>query len=398
MKILYIHQYFRTPEEPGGTRSYWISKELIQRGHSVVMMTSATPAHPGTHVETINGIEVHYIENAYSQYMSRIAKIKSFVRFMVKSIREASKQKDIDIVFATSTPLTVGAVALWLKKIKKTPYIFEVRDLWPEFPIQIGAIKNKMLIKALRKFEKSIYFNAEHVIGLSPGMVEGIQKAGTPSEKTTMVPNMSKPDCFIPHEKNIEIAIKFGIDLTKFNIIHFGSMGVANGLKYLIEVARELEKDNVDLIMMGGGATEPALKQLATDYKLTNVKFLGNHPMDVLKEVVNCCDLSVTSFLNLPILATNSPNKLFDSLSAGIPIAVNSAGWTKEMVEKHDCGFYASPEHPEEFAQKVRQVKDDTETLVRWGYNARKLSETVYDKDILTRKVANIIEAAASNK
>lgn len=394
MKVLYIHQYFKTPEEPGGTRSYWICKELIRRGGHVVMITSSTEAHPGTHIETIDGIEVHYIENEYSQYMSRLRKVKSFVCFMLKSIQVASKQKEVDLVFATSTPLTVGAVALWLNKVKKIPYVFEVRDLWPEFPIQVGAIKNRWLIRALRKFEKSIYLNARHIIGLSPGMVDGILKVGIPAEKTTMVPNMSKPDCFVPHEKNVDLANKFGVDLEKFNIIHFGSMGVANGLQYLIEVARELKNDNVDIIMMGGGATEPSLKRLAADYNLTNVKFLGRHPMDIVIEIVNCCDLSVTTFLNLPILATNSPNKLFDSLSAGIPIAVNSAGWTKKMVEENDCGFYASPDHPEEFAQKVRQIKNDSDTLARWGKNARLLSEKVYDKSILTRKVADIIENA----
>lgn len=396
MKILYIHQYFKTPQEPGGTRSYWISNELIRRGHQVIMVTSATPRHPGTHIETIDGIEVHYIENEYSQSMSRIAKVKSFLRFVYKSIKETSKQENIDIVFATSTPLTVGAVALWLRKVKKFPYIFEVRDLWPEFPIQIGAIKNKLMIKALRYFEKSIYLNAEHIIGLSPGMVDGIVRTGIPVKKTSMVPNMSKPDCFFPHEKNINVANQFGINLNKFNIIHFGSMGVANGLQYLIEVANELKNDNVDIIMLGGGATESSLKRLANDYKLTNVKFLGRHPMSVVIEIVNCCDLSVTSFMNLPILKTNSPNKLFDSLSAGIPIAVNSAGWTKDMVEEYDCGFYASPERPEDFAQKVRQVMHDSETLIRWGKNARLLSEKVYDKKILTNKISDIIESTVS--
>lgn len=390
MKILYIHQYFNTPEESAATRSYWISRELVKRGHEVIMLCSTKNHKSG--IMNIDGIEVHYLPNEYSNYMSRLQKVKSFTAFMIKAIREGSKQKDIDMVFATSTPLSIGAIALWLNKFKKFPYVFEVRDLWPEFPIQIGAIRNKHLITILRKFERSIYKNARHVIALSPGMANGVKAAGTPENKISMIPNMSKSDCFFQHPKDISIASKFGIDLNKFNIIHFGSMGVANGLDYLIKVAEYLQSDNVDVIFMGTGATEPMLKDTVEQKKLKNVKFLGSHPMATVMEVVNCCDLSVVSFMDLPILATNSPNKLFDSLSAGIPVAVNSNGWTKDLVENGDCGFYADVSKPMAFATKIREVKDNKELLARWGKNARIISETKYDKSILCPRVAEVLE------
>jgi len=398
MKILYLHQYFHIPSEPGGTRSYWIAKELVERGHQVVMITSANKFHPESCVEVIDGIEVHYIENAYDNYMSKMAKVKSFVTFLIKAIKESFKQKDIDMIYATSTPLTIGGVALALNRKKKWPYVFEVRDLWPEFPIQVGAVRNKFLIKILRKFEKSIYINARHVVGLSPGMVDGIIATGTPVEKTSMIPNMAKPEEFFPHEKDKSIAEKFDIDLNHFNVIHFGSMGRANGLSYIIEAAKELDGEGVDFIFMGGGATEPKLKKLVEEYGLHNVKFLGNHPMKTVMEVVNCCDLSFVSFMNLPILKTNSPNKLFDSLSAGIPIAVNSSGWTKDLVEENDCGFYVDVENPKEFSDKILEIKDNTALREKWGQNARKLSETTYNRSRLASQVADVIESAAKHK
>lgn len=395
MKIIYIHQYFTLPSEPGGTRSYWISRALAERGDKVVMITSTNKFHPEAKIENIDGIEVHYVKNDYSNYMSKIAKLKSFVRFFVKSINEAKKEKDVDIVFATSTPLTVGGVALALKRLKKWPYVFEVRDLWPEFPIQIGAIRNKMLQKLLRKFEKRIYDRSNHVVALSPGMKAGVIAAGTPEEKVTMVPNMSKPEEFFPHEPDIKIAEEFGINLYKFNIIHFGSMGRANGLQYIIEaakIARERGIKDVEFLFMGDGATLPELQKLTEEYDLENVKFLGNHPMKTVSEVVNLCDASITSFLNLPILQTNSPNKLFDSLSAGKPIIVNSAGWTKDLVEQDDCGFFVDPDSPADFVDKILLYKDDKDRLKRWGENARKLSETTFNRSILANKVAEVIE------
>ena len=370
MKILYIHQYFKTPNEPGGTRSYWISKELIKRGHHVVMIASTNKQHTDEKVEVIDGIEVHYVKNDYSNYMSKIQKVKSFLRFVKKSIKEASKINDVDIVFATSTPLTVGAVALRLKKSKGYRYVFEVRDLWPEFPIQIGAIRNPIIIKILRTFERKIYKKSEHVVALSPGMKDGVIAAGTPESKVSMIPNMSKPDEFYPHDPNLEVAKRFGIDTNDFNIIHFGSMGPANGLNYIIEAAKLCQErglKDVKFIFMGDGATQPILKKMVEEYGLTNVKFLGNHKMSIVSEVVNLCDLSMTSFKNLPILATNSPNKLFDSLSAGKPIVVNSAGWTKDLAEKEECGFFVDPDNPQDFADKIKLHKSNKELLAKWG-------------------------------
>lgn len=398
MIIIYIHQYFKTPQEPGGTRSYWISKELIKRGHHVVMICSTNEQHPDEKVEMIDGIEVHYVKNDYNNYMSKLQKIQSFLRFVRKSIKEASKINDADIVFATSTPLTVGAVALKLKKSKGYKYVFEVRDLWPEFPIQIGAIRNSLVIRALRAFERKIYDKSEHVVALSPGMKDGVIAAGTPESKVSMIPNMSKPDEFKPHVHNLELAKEFGININDFNIIHFGSMGPANGLDYIIETAKicqEQSLKDVKFIFMGDGATQPILKKKVEEYGLNNVKFLGNHKMSVVSEVVNLCDLSMTSFKNLPILATNSPNKLFDSLSAGKPIVVNSAGWTKDLVEKENCGFFVNPDNPQDFADKIKLYKDDKAILETWGRNARKLSETTFDKAILSSKVADVIEKAA---
>lgn len=365
----------------------------------MTVITSTKARHPEPCRINVDGIEVVYVKNpTYSNYLSAPKKVWIFLSFIRSAVKTAMKENDVDLVFATSTPLTVGAIALWLKWRKKWKYVFEVRDLWPEFPIEIGAIKNQMVIWFLRKFEKLIYDKSEHVVALSPGMKAGVIKAGTPEEKVSMIPNMSKPDKFFPHEPNKEIIKQFGIDLQKFNVIHFGSMGRANGLEYIVEAAKHLREegcDDVHFLFLGSGVTEPKLKALVEQYGLKNVSFHGNHKMDVVSEVVNCCDASITTFLNLPVLQTNSPNKLFDSLSAGKPIIVNSAGWTKDMVEQENCGFYADPEKPELLAEKLLKVKDNKELLRTWGENARRLSIEVYDKDILSAQVADVLEKYA---
>lgn len=397
MNILYIHQYFHTPKEPGGTRSYWIAQELIKNGHKVTMITTDQKATQNRREVMIDGIKVIYLQEVYSQDMSIYTRLKAFLGFVWKSITEAKKQKKVDLVIATSTPLTVGITALYMKWLKKTPYIFEVRDLWPEVPIQMGAFKNPLIVISTRWFEKKIYKEAEHVIALSPGMQDGVVKYIS-KEKTTMIPNMSKIDEFWEREKNIGLEKELGLNTNSFKVIHFGSLGLANGAETIIESAILLKNDNtVVFLFVGGGSTEDNLIKECNKHQLKNVKFLGKFPMKDTSEIVNLCDISMVSFKDLPILYTNSPNKLFDSLSAGKPIIVNSAGWTKDMVEKNNCGYYVNPNKPQELVNKILFLQKHPEIVKEMGEKSRELAETVYDKSILTKQFVKTVEETYKN-
>lgn len=392
MKILYIHQYFKTPEEPGGTRSYWIAKELIKNGHKVTMITSSKMLNEKIKRKNIDGIEVIYINENYNQSMSVAKRLVVFLKFMYKSSKVGLQEKNIDLVIATSTPLTIGFPALVLKWIKGIPYVFEVRDLWPEVPIQMGAIRNKFIQRIAVFFEKVIYKNAIHVIALSPGMQDGVVKIISRS-KTSMIPNMAKMDEFWPREKNFELMQKLNICDNSFKIIHFGSLGLANGAHTIIESAKLLNNNNdIEFLFVGGGSTEKDLRNKVKEYGLTNIKFLGEFSMKDMSEIVNFCDVSIVSFEDIPILYTNSPNKLFDSLSAAKPIIVNSAGWTKDLVEENNCGFYVNPKYPNELSDKILNLKSNPDLLKIMGENSRNLAESNYDKSILAKQFVKLIE------
>jgi len=393
--ILYLHQYFKTPAQPGGTRSYWIARELISHGHEVTMIAGNQNITQKKEVKMIDGIRVIYLKVPYSNNMGILQRFWSFVRFMFGSTQVALKQKDVDLVIATSTPLTIGFPALVLNYFKKTPYLFEVRDLWPEVPIQMGGLKNPLLKKLAIAFEERIYKKAKHIVALSPGMEDGVIAAGIPSEKVSMIPNMAKIDKFWPRNINSEVYEKFNLKKNSFKVIHFGAMGLANGLEYIINTANELKKQNindVDFILLGDGAVKEKLEAEVKTQKLSSVFFLGKFPMNETSEIVNACDVSLVTFANLPILATNSPNKLFDSLSAGKPIIVNSNGWTKKMVEKHECGFYVNATKPNELAELLLQIKSQKPLLEKMSQNARKLAEAKYDKSILCKEFADVVE------
>ena len=391
--ILYIHQYFKTPYESGGTRSYWLAKSLIEKGHKVTMITSSSDFKDNIVFKEIEGIKIVYIKVPYNQRMNVSKRLFSFVSFMFKTTLYALKEKNIDLVFATSTPLTVGFPALILKKLKKIPYIFEVRDLWPEVPIQMGALNNKILQKFAKLFERSIYKNANHIITLSPGMYDGVVQHVS-SSKVSMIPNMSKIDEFWPRKKNLNFINELGLKDTTFKIIHFGALGLANGIGSIIESAKLLKDDSsIEFIFIGGGSTEQMLINQCKKNNLKNVHFLGKFAMKETSEIVNFCDVSIVSFLNISILYTNSPNKLFDSLSAGKPIIVNSAGWTKDLVEKNKCGYYVNPSIPYELKEKILFLKNNPGIVDEMGENSRKLAEDVYDKSLLTNQFLDVFKS-----
>lgn len=393
MNILYVHQYFITPSEPGGTRSYWLSLELIKKGHQVTMITTKRGKDKPRRVN-IDGIDVIYLNIDYNNKMNISQRLISFVKFMgVSSYYVLKESNKNDLLISTSTPLTVGFPALVAKKLKGLPYIFEVRDLWPEVPIQMGGVKNRLIQKFLRWFERTIYKNSSHIVALSPGMRDGVVKTGIPIEKTTIIPNMSKIDKFWIREPKLGIFKELNLREDSFKVIYFGAMGIANGMEYIIDAIKHIKnEDNIEFLFLGGGSTEPILQKKCKEEGLTYTNFYGKVPMERLSEIVNISNISLVTFADLPILATNSPNKLFDSLSAGKPIIVNSPGWTKQLVEDYNCGLYVDPKNSQELANAIVKLKNNPLLCKEMGENSRKLAEEKFDKSILCNQFVELIE------
>lgn len=395
MRILYIHQYFITPKEPGGTRSYWISRKLIEHGHEVTMLTSSATVNKNATKGNVNidGIDVIYLNIPYHGSMPIKQRFIAFLKFALITSKRVLTSRDFDLIIATSTPLTVGIPALVGQIFKGIPYIFEVRDLWPEVPIQMGGLKNKQAIKLAQWLEYQIYKRAKHIIALSPGMKDGVLSKGIPEDKVNMIPNMSKPDAFWPREKDNGLIERLGLQKNSFKVTYFGALGLANGLDYILDAAEILKDErDIEFLFSGGGGAEQDFKNQCEERELTNVHFLGNFPMNILSEIVNLADVTLVTFMNLPILATNSPNKLFDSLSAGKPIIVNSNGWTKALVEENKCGLYTDPLDPSDLARKIHYLKDRPQLCVEMGRNSRRLALEEYDQDILCTKFAKVVD------
>lgn len=385
MKILYLHQYFLTPEQGGAIRSYYLAKSLVDQGYQVEVITSHNEKEDKTAI--VDGIKVHYISVYYDNSLGFAGRVFSFLKFVRQSYKKALSIKDVDLCYATSTPLTIGIIPLRLKKKLNIPYYFEVRDLWPEAPIQMGVVKNYFLKKFLFALEKKIYKNAQKLIALSPGIREGIEKV-VPEKPIYLLPNISDCDFFHPEAKDESLERRFGVK-NKFVVTYFGAIGKVNHLEYMIEVMQECQKANlhdIHFLIAGKGSESDRIKSLARNLGLNNVSFLGFMNKQGLKELLNVTDAAYISFADKPILETNSPNKFFDAIASGKLCIVNSNGWIKEMIEFEKCGFYSDPSQPSGFVSKIKSFMDDRSRLLQYQTNARKLSENYFSRELQTEK------------
>lgn len=386
MKILYIHQYFRAPDEPGSHRSWYIASALMEAGHEVVMVTAhSLPKYVCMHIK---GMEVHYLPVPYSNSMGSFRRIRSFFQFVWQALLKTRKMKEVNLCYITSTPLTTGIIGLVIKRRKKIPFIFEVRDLWPEAPVQLGAIRSRMLKSILYELEKRIYRGAEKIIALSPGMVEGVKKKA-PDKEVYMVPNMA--DClFFSQETGPSENILEKYDLKNaFRIIYTGAIGRANHLESLLALASLFSEDKLNILIIGEGSEKNRL--MAQSEGINTITWMDPVDKKSLRELFAVSDAAYISFADIPILETNSPNKFFDALSAGKMIMVNIGGWIKDLVEENKCGFYAEPQKPETVRKELLTYMEDQTRLVSAQQNARLLAEREFDREKLSSRVVEII-------
>ena len=379
MRILYLHQFFVTRAGVGGTRSYEFARRFVSRGHAVRMLTA------GEGRQEVAGIEVVGLPGAYSDYMSATAisyprRMLAFARFGLAAGAAALRGPRPDVIYATSPPLTMAVPALVAAARWRAPLVFEVRDLWPEAPIQMGALRNPLLRRVARALERFVLRRATRVIALSPGIQSGVVGAGAAAERVVLVPNASDLDLFRPSPAP-----------ERFRVSYFGTMGEANDLGAVVEAARLL--DGVEFVLMGDGKHRARLERSAP----SNVTFTGAAAgKEEVAELAAGSSACLTVFKDVPVLATNSPNKLFDTFAAGRPAIVNMDGWMRQLVEDNDAGLYVRAGDARDLANKIAWLRDHPEDAARMGHNARALAEREFDRDQLAERALGVLKEAAA--
>ena len=403
MKIIYLHQYFNTPSMSGGTRSYEMAIRMVKKGHEVHMITSErTPTRKiGIwREEIIDGINIYWLSVPYDNKMSFSQRIIAFFIYAFKAGRKAIHIGG-NIVFATSTPLTIAIPAIKTKKKLKIPMVFEVRDLWPELPIAIGAIKSPLLKYIAKQLELWAYKHSNEIIALSPGMGEGVVKTGFPIHKIHIIPNSSDISLF---QVQNEIGLQFRKKYEWLNdedklIIYTGTLGEINGVDYLVDIANEFIEINkkVKFLIAGVGIQEKVVRDKAIKYNcLRNNLFMINQlPKSEMPGLFNMSTISTSLFIPLKEMEANSANKFFDTLAAGKPIIINYGGWQKDLIEQYNIGLVLDRD-PKVAAKALNDLLLNNELLRIMGKNALELAKSKFSRDELAEKLINVLESVGS--
>ena len=399
MRILYIHQYFTTLNGASGTRSYEFARRLVHRGHEVDLITSycALPREmqlPFRYRTVIDGIHVHTLPQPYDNLMSFTERLVAFGGFALKASRVAAWLDTPDVVFATSTPLTVGIPGMYAAAKHRCPLVFEVRDLWPEAPVQMGALRNPILRWLARYLERLIYSRSTRIIALSPGIAQGVIGTGVPRSRVEVIPNCADLDLFEPSADGRQLRKREGIG-DRFLCLYAGALGRANDVLSFMDVcARLRSQSGIMFALLGDGDQRDAISRHIVENGLGNVHLVGPRPKREVVEWIAASDLGLVLFAPVPIHQTNSPNKFFDYCAGGRPTLINIPGWIADAIRENHCGIVVEDGDPEEMASAILALSQDRSAACRMGLNARRLAEELFDRDKLSLKLESILLAA----
>lgn len=392
MRILYLHQYFCPPGGSGNNRSYELARSWVNAGHQVTILTS--PAYfPSSyqqesfvHELDVDGIRVVVLKVDYAHEMSFMQRIRSWVRFFRKARPRIWKWADVDLVYASSTPLTIGELGRIIYRRKRIPFVFETVDVWPDVPIGMGILKNRFLIRYIQRRTDRIYRDAAAVVALSEGMRDQVLSHDVEPGKVHVIHNGTNPIAF-PY---VERPARSGA-----LVIYTGTVGIANGLDKLVDVAEMISqkgRDDIQFMVVGQGNDLDRVLGYAASKRLPNLSFRSKVPKEEVPDLLASADIGCVCFAPHPVLEANSANKFYDYLASGLPVVLNYRGWQAMYLEEHGGGLTSNQGDIEGWANNIMRLADDPDLRKREGVKGRKLVESFFNREQLSGRLIELFE------
>jgi glycosyltransferase involved in cell wall biosynthesis len=371
VNIVLFHQHFHTPQQGGALRSYYLANALAENGFAVTVITS----HNNKEIKTENekGITVVYLPVPYKNEFSFFRRLQAYINFVIKAIAHARTLPKAQGHYVMSTPLTSGIIGLYFKIFRKTPYLFETGDLWPDAPIQLGVIKNPVLKWMLYLLEKCIYQHATALVSVSPTM-QTILQHKIKDKTIFLLPNVTDVNVF---KQAATIPPSAFSREHPFIISYTGALGFANGLHYLIDVARLCAKENlpIQFVIAGNGALLSTIQETISNLQLNNIRLLPATNREGVVNILKNAHAVYISYRQVPVLETGSPNKYPDALAAEKLVITNFKGWIAKEITDSQCGFTYSVEKPETFLEKIKPYLQNTYLLQEAQSNAGNIAK-----------------------
>jgi len=398
MHILIIHQAFASLNEPGGTRHHEFARLLTEQGHKVTVIASPVSYITGSHTHQTNseleGMTILRAAVYDAHHKSFVHRILAFFSFMFSSFWVGLGVKNVDLVWGTSPPIFQGVTAWALARIKGAKFLFEVRDLWPQFAIAVGVLTNPTLISLSEWLERFLYHHADQVMVNSPGFLQPVTSRG--AKRVVLIPNGADPSMFNPADSGESFRKENHLD-DKFIALYAGAHGMSNDLNIILDSASLLANEkNIQIVLLGDGKEKPALMAQAKEMNLSNVTFLPSVPKANMAFALAGADACIAILKPLEEYKTTYPNKVFDYMAAGRPVALAIDGVIRDVVETADCGFFATPGNAEEIAEAIHKLAADTEQSRAMGLKGRKYLEENFSRAVIGEKLIKLLEEIIS--
>lgn len=407
MKILLIHQYFLEEDDPGGSRWNEFSRIWTDQGHTVTVLggmmhyngKEKKPEYKGKYyVQKQQGaVQVLrcHVSEAYNK--SFIGRLWGYFSFMFSALYGGlfKVKGKFDVVIVTSPPLFVGITGYLISLFRRIPFVFEVRDLWPESAIDTGVLTNKLIIRLAYWVEVFIYKKATLINVLTPAFYTALRdKKGIPENKLIQISNAAD---FSLSEKLLQDFDRGTFRRThdlegRFVITYVGAHGVANHLEQLLDAGQALHDTNVLFLLIGQGMEKDRIMRLAKERNVTNVRFLDSVPKAEVFRYILASEMGASVLKRVDTFKTVYSNKTFDYMSCRKPILMAIDGVSRELVEKAGAGVYVEPENTEEYNRIIRQYLNDPARLAREGDSGYNFARGNFDREVLANKYLKHIQ------
>jgi glycosyltransferase involved in cell wall biosynthesis len=380
MKILLINQAFVSPDEPGHTRHFEMAKFLQARGHELIIVASdlnyqtgqRTVARKGIFAEQIiDGVKIFRSYIYPALHRSYFWRVISFFSFMFSSVWTALQVRDVDLVMGTTPPIFQAVSAWFVALVRRKPFLLEVRDLWPEFGVSMGVLKNRLVIALARWLEMFLYKRATHILVNSPAYKEYMIAKGVSENKVTYIAYGTDVDMFNQQVDGSSIRSELGVQ-DKFVALYAGALGQANDIDTILRAAQRLNsEDRIRFVLFGDGKERPRLQSEAERMKLTKVIFASVRAKKEMPRVIASADVCLAILQDIPMFRTTYPNKVFDYMAAGRATVLAIDGVSRDLIESSNGGVFVQPGDDELLAKTILELSKDSQRVKQMGQNAR---------------------------
>ena len=406
MRILYLSQYF--PPEVGATqtRAYEMATGLIRAGHQVTMLTEV-PNHPEGIIrpgyrgrfwirEKVKAIDVIRVWVRTSPVKTMRTRLAFYLSYMINATLAGLlvARGHYDLLYATSPPLFVGAAALALSHLRRTPMVFEVRDLWPQSAVALGELSNPRLIRWATWLEERCYQRSRRIVVVTQGIRDRLLQRGIEPQKINLIPNGANTELFHPRpQAGRQLRDELGL-AGHFLVIYAGIHGIAQGLEHVLKAAQQLvDAPHIHFVFVGDGPCKEELLDMKHGLGLGNVTMIEAQPREAIPAFLSAADVALVPLRRLDLFKDALPSKMFDAWACACPTVLSIEGEAHRVLQQAEAGVFVPPEAPRALATALLDLSRDRQRCRTHGLNGRRFVEKNYSRQAQARQLTHLLEA-----